>query len=144
MRSIVHVGACLAVATAWLSVPQASAAGPTCVGGDAGGVPGCRSTWREATTRDVEYDIRCEYACTRGREPWHAPACRCAPPSGDVVVKKRLYKTEGDKRVERVPHYEVEMPPAAGCGCAACRAARPSGGSFLDFIPVFRLQRGAP
>jgi hypothetical protein len=40
-----------------------------------------------------------------------------------VYVKKRLYKTEGKEKVERVPKYEVEMVPAEACRCAKCCGA---------------------
>jgi hypothetical protein len=67
--------------------------------------------------------MKCEYACARARDSWHAlePECRCNPPGGTLYVKKRLYKSEGEEKVERVPKYEVEMVPAEPCGCAACR-----------------------
>ncbi len=86
-------------------------------------VPACKGTWDEKKTKKTNYSIKCEYACTRGRDPWHAPPpeCRCSPPCGDVIVKKRLYKTDGAEKVERVPKYEVQMMPAESCGCAACR-----------------------
>lgn len=85
--------------------------------------PRCKATWDEKKTKQTTYSIGCEYACTRGFDPWHAPApeCRCRPPCGDVVVKKRLYKTAGEERAERVPKYEVQMVPAEPCGCRSCR-----------------------
>jgi hypothetical protein len=65
--------------------------------------------------------MTCEYACVRGPDAWHAPPpeCRCSPPCGDVIVKKKFYKTEGPEKVERVPKYEVVMvsPP---CDCDRC------------------------
>jgi hypothetical protein len=64
--------------------------------------------------------MKCEYACVRGRDPWHAPPpeCRCHPPCGDVIVKKKFYKTDGPEKIERVPKYEVKMVPAEPCDCA--------------------------
>jgi len=96
-----------------------SCTGPTC--GEAC-VPACKATWDEVKTKKPKYSMKCDYACTRGRDPWHTPApeCRCSPPCGDVIVKKRLYKADGEKTVERVPKYEVQMVPAEPCGCAAC------------------------
>jgi hypothetical protein len=86
-------------------------------------VPGCKATWDEKKTKKTNYSIKCGYACVRGFDSWHAPEpeCRCRPPCGDVIVKKRLYKADGAERVERVPKYEVQMVPAEPCGCAACR-----------------------
>lgn len=84
--------------------------------------PRCRGTWSEVRTHEPEYEMRCEYGCARGRDPWHAPApeCRCSPPCGTVYVRKRLYKSEGAEKVERVPKYAVEMAPHRPClgdGC---------------------------
>jgi len=86
-------------------------------------VPACTATWEEKKSTKPKYSIRCEYACTRGFDSWHAPdpECRCRPPCGDVLVKKRLYKADGPETVERVPKYDVHMVPAAPCGCDACR-----------------------
>ena len=86
-------------------------------------VPACKATWDEKTTNKPKYSITCEHACTRGFDSWHAPPpeCRCSPPCGDVIVKKRLYKADGEEKVERVPKYDVQMVPAERCGCAACR-----------------------
>lgn len=90
-------------------------------------VPACKATWDEAKTKKPKYSMKCEYACVRGRDSWHAPPpeCRCSPPCGDIIVKKRLYKTDGPEKVERVPKYEVEMVPAEPCHCAACSGGSP-------------------
>ena len=66
--------------------------------------------------------MRCEYACARGRDSWHAPEpeCRCRPPCGNVYVKKRLYKSDGEEKVERAPKYEVEMVAVEPCTCPRC------------------------
>lgn len=86
-------------------------------------VPACKATWDEVKTKKPKYSMKCEYACVRGRDSWHAPPpeCRCSPPCGDIIVKKRLYKTDGPEKVERVPKYEVDMVPAESCGCSSCR-----------------------
>lgn len=85
--------------------------------------PRCRASWEERTTKQPAYEIRGEYACARGRDSWHAPEpeCRCRPPCGQVYLKKRLYKSEGEAVVERVPRYEVTLVPSGPCGCDACR-----------------------
>lgn len=95
--------------------------------------PRCKATWDEAKTKQPQYAMQCEYACARARDPWHAPGpdCRCSPPSGNLYVKKRLYKTEKEK-VERVPKYEVEAVPATPCGCAACSG----GGRHAGWDPL--------
>lgn len=95
----------------------------TAEGGCPACAPACKATWDEAKTKKPKYSMKCEYACTRGFDPWHAPApeCRCRPPCGDVIVKKRLYKVDGPEKVERVPKYEVQMVAAEPCGCSACR-----------------------
>ncbi len=89
-------------------------------------VPGCKGTWDEKKTKKTDYSMKCEYACVRGFDSWHAPPpeCRCTPPCGDVIVKKKLYKADGDEKVERVPKYEAQMVPAEPCGCATCRRQR--------------------
>lgn len=126
MRRIVLAGLMgLALAT-WLEYGRAgdhSCPGPSCT--DTGPrhrcVPACSATWGEKKTKDTDYTMTREYACARGRDPWHAPApeCRCSPPCGNVYVKKRLYKTPGEETVERVPKYGVRMV-AAPCGhCGA-------------------------
>jgi len=101
----------------------------SCTDGDCcqGCVPACRATWDEKKTKKPKYSMKCEYACTRGFDPWHTPPpeCSCSPPCGDVIVKKRLYKTDGPEQVERVPKYEVTMVPADPCECAACRRHDP-------------------
>jgi hypothetical protein len=119
MRWLVFVGIGFALFAAGLA---AGDHGHSC-GGDPGGCePRCRGTWHDEKKKPV-YDIRCEYACARGRDSWHAPdpECRCRPPCGQVYVKKKLYKSEGEERVERVPRYDVTMVPAERCGCASCR-----------------------
>ena len=85
--------------------------------------PACTATWEEKKSSQPEYSLRCEYACARARDAWHAPPpeCRCSPPEGAVYVKKRLYKVDGEPEVERVPKYEVQQAPGAPCGCVACR-----------------------
>ncbi len=86
-------------------------------------VPVCRGSWKEEKTKKPAYSMKCEYACARGRDSWHAPEpeCRCTPPCGNVFVKKRLYKTDGREKVEKVPKYEVQMVPApATCGDEGC------------------------
>ena len=93
-------------------------------------VPGCKATWDEKKTKKTNYSMKCELACVRGFDSWHAPPpeCRCRPPCGDVIVKKRLYKADGAEKVERVPKYEVQMVPAEPCSCAACRRMHAVGG----------------
>lgn len=92
-------------------------------------VPGCKATWDEKKTKKTKYSIKCEYACTRGFDSWHAPPpeCRCSPPCGDVIVKKKLFKADGEEKVERVPKYEVQMLPAEPCGCTSCRRHHDAG-----------------
>jgi hypothetical protein len=99
-----------------------SCTGPSCV-------PACKGTWDEKKARKTDYSLKCDYACVRGRDPWHAPPpeCSCAPPCGDVIVKKRLFKADGEEQLERVPKYEVTLVPAEPCGCAACRRDRDAG-----------------
>ena len=116
--------------------------GPSCTGGAGGCEPRCRGTWQEKKTKQPAYEIRCEYACARGRDPWHAPdpACRCRPPCGQVYVKKRLYKSAGEETVERVPRYDVTMVPAERCGCAACRGAGSGCWDPLGILSLFGLR----
>lgn len=118
--------------SAGLSTPRTRASDPdsgctagciSCTGGPCQAcVPGCKAMWDEKKTTKPHYSLKYEYACVRGRDPWHAPApeCRCHPPCGEVIVKKRLYKTDGPEKVERVPKYDVRMVPAEPCGCADC------------------------
>lgn len=126
MRSLMRVGFALLVPVGLALFMRAYAGVPSCTscGGDC--VPCCRGTWEEKKTKDTEYDIQCEYACARGRDAWHAPdrECRCHPPCGQVYVKKRLYKSEGEEQIERVPKYEVNMMRDDRCGCSACRTKR--------------------
>jgi len=93
-------------------------------------VPACKGTWEDKKTKKTTYTLECEYACVRGFDSWHAPPpeCRCRPPCGEVIVKKRLYKADGAEKVERMPKYAVQMVPAEPCGCAACRRDRRAGG----------------
>lgn len=85
-------------------------------------MPACQATWGEAKSRKPKYSMKCEYGCVRGRDSWHAPPpeCRSRPPCGDIIVKKRLYKTDGPEKVERVPKYEVETLAAEPCRCISC------------------------
>lgn len=128
MRGLTLSAVLVLGAASWASLIQAangdyghrSCTGTTCGQACA---PACKATWDEATTKKPAYSMKCEYACTRDRDPWHAksPECRCSPPCGNVIVKKRLFKADGEEKVERVPKYEVQMVPAEPCGCAACR-----------------------
>lgn len=90
--------------------------------------PRCKASWGEAKTKKTVFSMKCEYACARGRDGWHAPEpeCRCQPPCGKVYVKKRLYKSDGEEKVERVPKYEVVMVPAEPCDRDACRGECPN------------------
>ncbi|MFM9058120.1 MAG: hypothetical protein ACKOSQ_03150 [Planctomycetaceae bacterium] len=99
-------------------------------------VPACKATWEEKKSSKPVYSMKCEYACARGRDSWHAPPpeCRCRPPCGTPYVKKRLYKADGCEKVEREPKYEVVMVPAAPCDCPACRGCGP-----LGWLNPFRL-----
>ena len=99
----------------------------TGAGGCSECVPACKATWDEKKTKQPRYSMTCEHACARSFDRWHAPRpeCRRCPPCGDVIVKKRLYKTDGPEEVERVPKYEVAMVPADPCECTACRRHDP-------------------
>ena len=94
----------------------------SCTGGGPCCEPRCKASWEEVKTKKPEYSMKCEYACARGRDSWHAPEpeCRCSPPCGKVYVKKRLYKTDGKEKVERVSKYEVEIVAAEPCGHGGC------------------------
>ncbi len=85
-------------------------------------VPTCKSSWDEVKTKEPKYSMKREYACARAAECFcTGPAeCRCSPPCGDVFIKKKLYKADGEEKVEKVPKYEVKMVPAEPCDCAAC------------------------
>ena len=85
-------------------------------------VPACKSSWDEAKTKKPKYSMKCDYACARARECWcTGPSeCRCSPPCGNVYVKKKLYKADGEEKVKKVPKYEVKMVPAEPCDCARC------------------------
>ncbi|MFM8734693.1 MAG: hypothetical protein ACKOC8_05800 [Pirellulales bacterium] len=93
-----------------------------CTGGCQECVPACSGTWDEKKSTKPAYSMKCDYACARGRDSWHAPApeCRCSPPCGRVYVKKRFYKADGEEKVERVPKYEVRMVAEEPCGCPSC------------------------
>ena len=128
MRRIVLAGLMGLALALWLEYGRAGdqqCCGPSCTetGVRQQCVPACSATWDEKKAKDTDYTMKCEYACARGRDSWHAPAaeCRCSPPCGKVYVKKRLYKADGEETVERVPKYDVQMVPAEPCGCAACR-----------------------
>ena len=99
--------------------------GRSCTGPAACGScePACKAAWDDVKTKKPAYSMQCEYACARGYDCWcvDGPECRCSPPNGKVLVKKRLYKTEGEEKVEKVPKYEVAMQPAQPCDCARCR-----------------------
>jgi hypothetical protein len=97
--------------------------GCTHAGGCRACVPACSATWDEVKTKKPTYTMTCEYACARGRDSWHVPPpeCRCCPPCGNIYVKKRFYKADGEEKVERIPTYEVQMVPAEPCDSAACR-----------------------
>jgi len=111
-----------------LAASASEAAAPSCSGGWNGCEPRCRGTWHEQKTHEPSYELRCEYACDRARDPWLAPDpdCRCHPPCGRIYVKKRLYKSAGAETVDRVPRYEVQMVPAVSCRCGGCRTAAAS------------------
>jgi hypothetical protein len=83
-------------------------------------VPACSGTWDDKKSPGKPtYSMKCEYACVRGREPWHVPPpeCRCHPPCGDIIVKKKVFKVPGPEKEERVPKYEVRMVPEPPCDC---------------------------
>ena len=86
-------------------------------------VPVCTATWDEEQPKNPRYEMKCEHACARARDSWHAPApeCRCTPPCGVLYVKKRFFKTEVEGEVERVPKYEVTTVAAPPCDCLRCR-----------------------
>jgi hypothetical protein len=126
MRSIVLTGLG-GLAIAVLTTAIRAGEGGSCTGCTGGGCePRCKASWEEKKTKKPVYEVRCEYACARGRDPWHAPdpECRCRPPCGKVYVKKRLYMAEGHEEVERVPKYEVETAPAGPGGCTGCTTGR--------------------
>lgn len=121
MRRILAAGlAGLGFATclaAGLAADTGGCTGCTGVACNGACVPACRGTWEEKKSSKPKYSMKCEFACDRGRDAWHAPPpeCRCQPPCGRVYVKKRLFRTDGPEKVERVPKYEVEMVPATDC-----------------------------
>ncbi|MFM8708628.1 MAG: hypothetical protein ACKOHK_11275 [Planctomycetia bacterium] len=84
--------------------------------------PACKASWEEKKTKKPKYSMKCEYACGRAAECFCTdPAeCRSCPPCGHVYTKKKLYKADGEEKVEKVPKYEVQMVPATPCDCASC------------------------
>jgi hypothetical protein len=66
--------------------------------------------------------MTCEPACARAAECFcTGPAeCRCIPPSGQIYMKKKLFKQPGEEKVAKVPKYEVKMVPGEPCDCARC------------------------
>ena len=114
--------------------------GPGPAGGGCG--PACTATWHEEKTTKPAYSMKCEYACARARDSWHAPPpeCRCCPPAGAAYVKKRLYKSEGKTRVERVPKYESTTAGAGdGCVCTGCTGDGPA-----VVVPPFPVAEALP
>lgn len=142
MRSTMRLGAGVGVTGLVAVALQAFAAGPSCTSDGAACVPRCRATWEDAKSKDTDYEIRCEYACARGRDPWHTPEpeCRCRPPCGELYVKKRLYKSEGQEAVERVPKYDVEMVSLRPCGCVTCSGGRGHGWDPLGIFTFLHLR----
>jgi hypothetical protein len=145
-RSGTIIGLAAAAAAGLLTagfVQRATAGCTGCGGGCGECIPACRGTWSEKTSAKPVYSMSCEYACVRGSDPWHAPPpeCRCHPPCGTVIVKKRFYKAEGPEHVERVPKYEVALvhaePPCATCDHSSPSGGRPAQGGWwrpLDFL----------
>jgi len=122
-RTTNHVLAIALLATlagAAVATSRARAGCTGCTGGCQECIPACSGTWDEKKSTKPVYSMKCEYACVRGRDAWHAPPpeCRCHPPCGDVIVKKKFYKVDGPEKVERVPKYEVKMVPVEPCDCA--------------------------
>ena len=115
------VAACLAAATL---AADCACGRPTCTepGGCRTCVPACKAAWDEVKTKKPKYSMKCEWACARDYDCWcAAPAeCRCTPPCGRVIVKKRIYKEDGEETVEKVPKYEVVMVPEGPCDCPRC------------------------
>jgi hypothetical protein len=127
-RTTNHVLAIALLATlagAAVATSRARADCTGCTGGCQECIPACSGTWDEKKSTKPVYSMKCEYACVRGRDPWHAPPpeCRCHPPCGDVIVKKKFYKVDGPEKVERVPKYEVKMVPVEPRDCATCHDA---------------------
>ena len=130
-------GASVALVVACMSAWAAECRHGSCTSCTGPGLePRCQATWGEEKTKKPAYTMKCEYACARARDSWHAPdpECRCSPPGGALYVKKRLYKAEGKEKVERVPKYEVQTVPAGPCGCASC-----AGGSQPGWNPLGSL-----
>ncbi|NBX30302.1 hypothetical protein EBR04_07670 [bacterium] len=86
-------------------------------------VPACKATWDEKKVKKPTYEMKCEHACARAFDSWHAPPpeCRSTPPCGRVYVKKRIFKTESDAPPERVPKYEATTVAAPPCEFSRCR-----------------------
>ena len=112
-----------AAAVAAVATSRARAGCAGCTGGCQECVPVCSGIWDEKKSSKPVYSMKCEHACVRGRDAWHAPPpeCRCHPPCGEVIVKKKFYKTDGPEKVERVPKYEVKMVPTEPCDATPCR-----------------------
>lgn len=135
---------CLVVALAVVHAPASDccdghASCVSCTGGGPCCEPRCKGSWDEVKTKKSEYSMKCEYACARGRDSWHAPEpeCRCSPPCGKVYVKKRLYKAEGKEKVERVSKYEVEIVAAEPCSHAGCCGTAAGWWNPLMLFPFF-------
>lgn len=126
----------LAIAAAYVMASDASSC-TSCTSCGSGCEPQCRASWNEVKAKKPVYSMKCEYACARARDSWHAPEpdCRCNPPCGNIYVKKRFYKVDGKETVERVPKYEVEMVRSEPCECSRC-----SGGG--GWWPLFSLFHG--
>lgn len=109
----------VSVAAVATNLARAGCAG--CTGGCQECVPTCSGTWDEKKSTKPVYSMTCEYACVRGRDAWHSapPDCRCHPPCGEVIVKKRFFKVDGPEKVERVPKYEVKMAAVEPCDSTA-------------------------
>ena len=130
----------IAALGAGLALPAAADRGRTgCTGGCTTCFPACSGSWAENKSSKPVYTMTCDYACTRGRDSWHAtaPQCRCQPPCGDVIVKKRFYKTDGPATIERVPKYEVRMVADEPCDCRSCG----SGGGVCWWNPFEFLRQ---
>jgi hypothetical protein len=122
-----HVLPCLLLAAMLSGTVTATvrAADCTCTDTDRSAecVAACKATWDEKKTKKPAYEMKCEYACARDFDSWHAPPpeCRCTPPCGRLYVKKRIYKTETGATPERVPQYEATTVAAPPCDCSRCR-----------------------
>lgn len=139
MRSIASVMLGFMALAAVTSGLRAGAEAGSCTG-DACSLR-CRGTWHDERAKATDYELRHEPACARRYDPWLAPVpeCRPHPACGRMYVKKRLYTSEREGRLERQPRYEVEVTPAEPCGCAACR-----GGGRWDPFGFLRCFFPAP